>query len=74
VKREIKLTNNLFLDYGEAIEQVLRRAVQHALLMHKRLGNPVAIWKDGKVIVLAPDEIAFDDSPECSSAKVESTG
>jgi hypothetical protein len=68
VKPEIKLTDNLFIEHGEAIEQVLRHAVQHALLMHKRLGNPVAIWQDGKVIVIPPDEIAVEDLPEGSDS------
>lgn len=73
MKPEIKLTENLFIEYGEAIEQVLRHAVQHALLIHKRLGNPVAIWKDGKVIVIPPDEIAVEDFPEGGDSSVGSS-
>jgi hypothetical protein len=61
---EIKLTERLFLDHGKDIELVLRRAVNHALLMHKRVGNPIAIWKDGKVVIVPPEEIVIppDDS------------
>jgi hypothetical protein len=36
-----------------AVEQATRDAVQ----MHKRLGNPIAIWREGKVVILQPDEI-----------------
>lgn len=54
---EIKLTKRLFLDHGKDIERVLQRAVKHALLMHKRLGNPIATWKDGKVVIVPPEEI-----------------
>jgi len=54
---EIKLTNRLFIDHGKSIEKVLQRAVNHALLMHKRLGNPIATWKDGKVVIVPPEEI-----------------
>jgi hypothetical protein len=61
---EIRLTNRLFIDHGKSIEKVLQRAVNHALLMHKRLGNPIATWKDGKVVIVPPEEIVIpsDDS------------
>lgn len=39
------------------IEAALRGAVQEALRMHKRAGNPIAIWRDGKVVWLEPEEI-----------------
>jgi hypothetical protein len=32
-------------------------AVREALLDHKRAGNPVAIWRDGKVVIVPPEEI-----------------
>ncbi len=35
----------------------LRGAVQKALLSHKRAGNPVAIWQDGRVVWVPPDGI-----------------
>ncbi|MEO8433314.1 MAG: hypothetical protein ABI596_00335 [Pyrinomonadaceae bacterium] len=54
---EIKLTKRIFIDYGDAIETVLQRAVNNALLIHKRLGNPIATWKDGKVVIIPPEEI-----------------
>jgi len=43
--------------YGKEIEGVLRHAVREALLMHKRLGNSVAVWRDGQVVLLSPEEI-----------------
>ncbi|MEJ7846743.1 MAG: hypothetical protein WKF92_01500 [Pyrinomonadaceae bacterium] len=39
------------------IDKACRHAVREALLMHKRAGNPVAVWRDGKVVLLQPDEI-----------------
>ena len=45
----------------EEIEAILRRAVRHALLDHKR-GNPIAVWKDGKVVILQPEEILTEDN------------
>lgn len=39
------------------IEAALRTAVREALARHKRAGNPVATWRDGKVVWLKPEEI-----------------
>jgi hypothetical protein len=38
----------------------MRRAVREALLEHKRLGNPIAVWREGRVVWLQPDEIPGD--------------
>jgi len=59
MRTEIKLTRRLFLDHGKDLEKVLQRAVNHALLMHKRLGNPIATWIDGKVVIVPPEEIVI---------------
>jgi hypothetical protein len=37
--------------------EVMREAVREAVLRHKRLGNPVAVWRDSRVVWLTPDEI-----------------
>ena len=39
------------------IENALRRAVAEALLMHKRAGNPVCEWRDGRVHWVQPEDI-----------------
>jgi hypothetical protein len=39
------------------IEKVLQRAVQEALRRHKQTGNPIATWRDGKVVWIPPEEI-----------------
>lgn len=39
------------------ITSALRQAVRKALLEHKRAGNPVPVWRDGKVVWIPPDEI-----------------
>ena len=46
---------------GKPVEEVLRRAVRRALLAHKRAGNPVAVWKDGRVVLIPPGEIRVED-------------
>ncbi len=43
----------------------LRRAIQEALWQHKLAGNPVAIWKDGRVHWVQPEDIpAPEDSAD----------
>jgi hypothetical protein len=42
---------------GTEIDEALRRAVREALLRHKKLGNPIAVWRDGKVVIVPPEEI-----------------
>ena len=52
-------------DYGPRTGGALYwQAVNDALRMHKRLGNPIAVWRDGKVVILPPEEINVppDDS------------
>jgi len=53
------LTNNYFAEQAVEIGQILQRAVNHALLMHKRIGNPIATWKDGRVVIIPPEEIVI---------------
>jgi len=46
----------IFAD-GTAIDRALKQAVQDALLRHKQIGLPVAVWRDGKVVWIPPEEI-----------------
>lgn len=39
------------------ILRALRRAVREALQDHKRAGNPVAIWRNGRVEWIPPEDI-----------------
>ena len=41
----------------EGMDRALARAVRQALLEHKRAGNPVATWRDGKVVWIEPEEL-----------------
>ena len=38
-------------------EAPLVRAVQEALRFHKLAGNPMAEWRDGRVVWVAPEDI-----------------
>jgi hypothetical protein len=65
---DIDKSNELFVEHGKAVEEILRRAVHRALLEHKRAGNPVASWEKGQVVLISPDEIPVDDFMERSKS------
>lgn len=44
-------------DRGEAIDAAIDEAAREAMLFHKRMGNPIASWQDGKVVWIAPEDI-----------------
>ncbi len=48
------------LDNDEEVNQALGTAVRKALREHKRLGQSVVVWQDGKVVTVAPEDIPVD--------------
>ncbi len=42
---------------GSLIDQAIEESVKKALMEHKRAGNPIVEWQDGKVVVLKPESI-----------------
>jgi hypothetical protein len=44
-----------------AIDDAMARGTREALRRHKRAGNPVAIWREGAVVLIAPEDIPVDD-------------
>ena len=43
-------------------------AIREALLQHKRAGNPVAVWRDERVVWIQPEDIPseLDGEPDGS--------
>jgi hypothetical protein len=58
-----KKTIRQLLDEG-AVLKALEIGSRRAVRMHKLLGNPVATVRDGKVVLIPPEEIQIDDEPE----------
>jgi hypothetical protein len=42
------------------IEKILQRAVREALLRHKQVGNPIAVWRNDRVEWIEPGDILVD--------------
>jgi hypothetical protein len=56
---------------GTAIDEALARAVRQALRFHKKLGNPIAVWEDGRVVWIPPEQIQVDEAEETPDAAGE---
>jgi hypothetical protein len=41
------------------VEEALALAVREALQRHKQAGNPIAVWRDGRVVWIEPEEIVL---------------
>lgn len=39
------------------ITEAMHRAVREAVEKHKRDGNPIAVWKDGKTVLIEADKM-----------------
>ncbi len=50
-------TPNLLVKYRGVVKGAIEKGVREALVRHKQAGNPVAVSRDGKVVILQPDEI-----------------
>jgi hypothetical protein len=62
MRKAIAIPEDLFIRHGQEIEALFQQAVRRALWRHKRLGNPVAAWEDGQVVIVQPEEIEIDES------------
>ena len=58
---EAKKNIDEFFNNGSEIDEALQKAVKEALLLHKKAGNPIASWEDGKIIWIQPEDIPVED-------------
>jgi hypothetical protein len=59
-KKIKKDTTNLFVTHNEEINKAYERAVREALAKHKKAGNSVVVSRNGKAVILKPDEIEIN--------------
>ncbi len=48
----------------QLVVRAMRRGVAAALLRHKQLGNPIAVWRNGRVEWIPPEEIEVEPVPD----------
>lgn len=51
------------LDYN-AINRSIARGIHEAVLNRARLGLPVSVWRNGKVVILSPEEVMAEEAAE----------
>ena len=57
MKKEEK-NNNLFeMSMTFRAEEALKKAVARAIADHKRTGDPIVVWRDGKVVKIPAEQI-----------------
>jgi hypothetical protein len=62
-----KMTADELMEQANALTLAGQEAVREALLFHKRNGNSIAVWQDGRVVILPPEEIVVDEPPATNS-------
>ncbi|MGO9111126.1 MAG: hypothetical protein ACLP9L_18030 [Thermoguttaceae bacterium] len=55
--KRTKVDIGLLFREGTAIDSAMNAAVRDAVLQHKQKGLPLAVWRDGKVAWIPPEEI-----------------
>lgn len=52
------------LDNTGALTRAMQRAGREELIRHKKLGNTIATWQDGQVVLVTGDDIVIPDDPD----------
>lgn len=55
-KRKAPDIGRIFAD-GRLVDKAMQSAVRAAILDHKRAGNPICVWRNGKVVWIPPEKI-----------------
>jgi hypothetical protein len=42
---------------GTLVDEAMTRAARKALLLHKRMGVSVPVWRDGRIVRIKPQDI-----------------
>jgi hypothetical protein len=66
--------NDLELPLHKRAEIALKQAVTKLIAEHKKTGDPLVIWRNGKVEMADPHEVVGPDLPESEPMPVEADG
>ena len=47
-----------------AVKAAMDQGIRDALLRHKLLGESIAVWRDGKVVIVPAEEIVVPELPD----------
>ncbi|MCD6399366.1 hypothetical protein J7L85_01085 [candidate division WOR-3 bacterium] len=66
----MKKKNLSDIPIGIRAEEALKKAVADTIADHKRTGDPIVIWRDGKVVKIPADQIEVRE-PEAEYGKLK---
>jgi hypothetical protein len=69
MKSETPRTVSDLIRDNDLIQNALTKAVQGAVREHKLLGQPIVIWRDGKVVWVPPEEIELEEESHKKNGK-----
>ncbi len=61
------IPSDFLISHVEEVDEMLRQAVREELLRCKKLGHSVSELRDGRVVIIPPEEIPVDDEPPQTS-------
>jgi hypothetical protein len=57
------------MSLGDMAEEALRKAVARVVEEHRKSGEPLAVWRDGKVVRVPADQLqGYEEPPGSESA------
>jgi hypothetical protein len=62
IQRDRPNISELIADH-KLIEAALRRGVREAMIRHKKLGQSVVGFRDGRPVIIPPEEIVISEEP-----------
>jgi len=54
------------LDYA-AIDAAIAQGIHDAVMNRARLGFPVSVWRNGKVLILTPEEVLAEEAAKSTN-------
>ena len=52
--------NNQLSELHQKINEGVQKAVFEAIEKHRKLGESIAVWQDGEVVILPPEKISIN--------------
>lgn len=73
---EGKMKNNhKNMSLGDMADEALRKAVARVVEEHRKSGEPLAVWRDGKVVRVPADQLqGYEEPPGSKSVQARDEG
>lgn len=67
--------DNKNMSLGDMADEALRKAVARVVEEHRKSGEPLAVWRDGKVVRVPADQLqGYKEAPSSESAPARDEG